>query len=151
MVGIGDIGVAEHGILATPALGSCVAVCLWDPRTQLAGLLHFMLPSSGGVVRTGERPELYADSGIPLLLTRMGRPSGRRPIHACLVGGSSPPGTSVLAVGRRNLVAARRALWAQRITLDAEDVGGSLARTVRLRAADGRVLVCAPGRHDLVL
>lgn len=150
-VGIGDIGVTTRGILATHALGSCIAVCLWDPDTRIAGLLHFMLPSSGGQTRTGERPELYADSGVPLLAKRMNYAGAGRRLRARIIGGSSVAGTSVFAVGQRNITAARRELWSLRITLDAEDVGGAIARTVRMRSIDGRVLIRAPGRRDLVL
>lgn len=150
VVGIGDIGVTDRGILATHALGSCIAVCLWDAEHHVAGLLHFMLPSSGGRIRTGERPEMYADSGIPLLVQRM-QHAGARSYRARIIGGSSIAGTSVFAVGQRNITAARRQLWSKRITLEAEDVGGSIPRTVRMRASDGRLLVRGPGRQDMVL
>ena len=47
-VGIGDFVVSNQkdDVITTIALGSCVAVCLWEPEARIAGMLHFMLPDS---------------------------------------------------------------------------------------------------------
>ena len=46
VIGIGELVVttAPDAEIVTHALGSCVAVCLWDPVTHVAGMLHFLLP-----------------------------------------------------------------------------------------------------------
>ena len=152
VVGIGESCVESTGILATHALGSCIAVCLWEERLHLAGLLHFMLPSSEGNTTRKDRPGLYADTGIDLLVGQMqARGADLRLVRARLIGGSSIAGTSAFAVGQRNITAARRRLWSRRITVDAEDVAGQIPRTVRMRTIDGRVLVTSPNRTDLIL
>ena len=48
VIGIGELAVttAPDVEIVTHALGSCVAVCLWDPVTHVAGMLHFLLPES---------------------------------------------------------------------------------------------------------
>lgn len=33
-------------ILTTYSLGSCIAVCLYDPATYAGGMLHYQLPDS---------------------------------------------------------------------------------------------------------
>lgn len=149
-VGIGEFAVARNGELVTHALGSCIAVCLWDARRRLGGLLHLMLPASAGKGRN--RPALYADTGIPLFVKGM-KEVGANPrrTRAYLIGGSSVAGTSVFAVGQRNIVAARRALYANRIVVMGEEVGGSIPRSVRMRVSDGQIIVTSPGLADRVL
>nr|MBO2470888.1 chemotaxis protein CheD [Bacillota bacterium] len=46
-VGMADLQVAKApDRLVTVGLGSCVAVCIYDPTAKVAGLAHVMLPSS---------------------------------------------------------------------------------------------------------
>ena len=47
VVGIGEYAVADQpdATIVTHALGSCIAVCAWDPDAGVGGLLHFMLPT----------------------------------------------------------------------------------------------------------
>ena len=48
VVGVGDGGVSRNpdSTIVTYALGSCVAVILYDPVAKVAGMLHYMLPES---------------------------------------------------------------------------------------------------------
>ncbi len=47
-VDVSDAKVSSNpmDILATYSLGSCVAVCLYDPVVIVGGMLHYQLPSS---------------------------------------------------------------------------------------------------------
>ena len=70
VIGIGEYGVSKHpdGVIVTHALGSCVAVCLWDPVASVAGMLHILLPDSRiNLERAAQQPGAFADTGIPLL------------------------------------------------------------------------------------
>jgi len=40
----GQLIVSAEPAAITTILGSCIAVCLWDPRTAIGGMNHFMLP-----------------------------------------------------------------------------------------------------------
>ena len=71
VVGVGDGGVTRdaESVLVTYALGSCIAVMLYDPVVKVAGMVHFMLPeSSASPEKSQARPWMFADTGIPLLL-----------------------------------------------------------------------------------
>ncbi len=48
VVGIGELAISSGAAdqIVTHALGSCIAVCLWDPVSNVAGLLHYLLPES---------------------------------------------------------------------------------------------------------
>ena len=55
-------------VLATYALGSCIALALHDPAARVGGMLHFMLPDSAIDPEKARRnPWMFADTGIPLL------------------------------------------------------------------------------------
>ena len=44
----GEHAIAQGpGVVISTLLGSCVAVCLWDPILQLGGMNHFLLPEEG--------------------------------------------------------------------------------------------------------
>lgn len=71
VIGIGDCRVSKDpsDVLVTHALGSCIAVLLYDPQAKVAGLLHYMLPESSlDPAGAAKRPCLFADTGISLLL-----------------------------------------------------------------------------------
>ena len=154
VVGIGEFIVTDQpgDVIVTHALGSCIAVCVWDPYHRVAGMLHFLLPESRiNLQRAADRPATFADTGIPLLFQaayRLGAEKARCRVR--LVGGAdvradAAPGTSSFKIGRRNLLAAKNVLWRNGVLIDTEEVGGRAVRTVHLWAADGRLQVTSGG------
>ncbi len=147
VVGIADLAVSNSpaDVIVTHALGSCVAVCVFDPVAHVGALLHFMLPDSRiNTERGRERPATFADTGIPLLFQsayRYGLEKGRAIVK--LVGGAEIAGIGQEAfkTGRRNALAAKQVLWRNGVMVDAEDTGSNVARTVHLGVADGRVRI----------
>lgn len=70
VIGIGELAVSRTPSLtiATHAVGSCIAVCIFDPIAAVAGMLHFLLPESAiNPERASRHPAVFADTGIPLL------------------------------------------------------------------------------------
>ncbi len=147
IVGIGELLVsdARDTVLVTHALGSCVAVCLFDPRVRVAALLHFMLPDSRiNPARGRERPATFADTGIPLLFQtayEYGLEKKRAVVK--LVGGAEIAGNggSLFRPGRRNTLAAKQVLWRNGVMVAAEDSGSNFPRTVHFAVHDGRLQV----------
>lgn len=146
VIGIGELVVTTDpdAEIVTHALGSCVAVCLWDSVSRVAGMLHFLLPEAQlSPERAAQQPATFADSGMPLLFQaayRAGAVKSRLRVY--LFGGAAitvAPGG--LDVGRRNALVAKRLLAQNGVRVDGEALGGSDSRTVSLCAADGRVLV----------
>lgn len=146
VVGISDCQVSGEpdAELVTYALGSCIAVSVWDPQKRIAGLLHYMLPESSMDPRKAEtNPCMFADTGIERLF-KMASEKGadRRRLVVRLAGGAQvldPQG--VFSIGKRNYQAARKMLWKYGILIASETVGGEVSRTVRLIAEDGRCRV----------
>jgi len=141
-------------VLSSIALGSCVAVCFWEPTVRVAGILHFMLPESRlNAERAREQPAVFADTGIALLFHSaysLGAQKKRCVVR--LIGGAEISGTrpaaveGIFNVGRRNILAARSALWRNGIMINGEAVGGTAARTITMAVADGRVIVKSEGQ-----
>ena len=157
VVGIGEFAVSNQpaDTIITHALGSCVAVCLFDPMAGVAGLIHVLLPEARiNPVRAAEQPAAFADTGIPLLFQsayKLGAEKKRCVVH--LIGGAeittSKDGNGAFNIGRRNILAAKNALWRNGVLIKAESVGGTIVRTVDLAAADGRIQIRS-GRDTLV-
>ena len=152
-VGLGELKVSQdpQEVLIAYGLGSCVAVCIHDPMTGVAGMLHVLLPEANGAAPTS--PARFADTGVPLLLaeaSKRGAVRGRLVVK--IVGGAAvlalPGAAPALQVGERNIQAVRAALARERLPLAAEDTGGTVGRTVQLFVRDGRVLVRTIGQGE---
>jgi len=147
VIGIGEFAVSNRpgDVIVTHALGSCIAVCVFDPRAGVAGMLHFLLPESSiNPDRARAQPGVFADTGIPLLLdaaSQYGLSKTRTIVT--LVGGAEMTQQSVssFATGRRNALAAKNVLWRAGVFVSGQEIGGSGARTLYLSVADGRMEV----------
>lgn len=143
-VGISDLKLCRApDELITYALGSCVGVCLADVSAGIAGMSHFMLPSSKEV--PGDNNLLkFADTAIQLLydiMLSMGADKGR--ITAKIAGGADMFGRigSLGNIGMRNAAAAKDMLKKLGIPLIAEDIGSNYGRTVLFDAKTGSMTV----------
>jgi chemotaxis protein CheD len=148
VIGIGEYAVSAdtNAVLVTHALGSCIAVCLWDPTAHVAGMLHFLLPDSRvNPTRAAQQPATFADLGIPILFQAAYKLGATKPrCIVKLVGGADVTGVQghgLLEVGRRNQVAAKNLLWRNGVLIKAERLGGSEPRNVILSIADGGVRI----------
>jgi chemotaxis protein CheD len=156
-VQIGEIVVSDapDDTLVAYGLGSCVAVCLYDPVTQVGGMLHALLPTALG--KDGGAPTKFVDRGTPLLiesLLELG--AGRNRLVAQLCGGArtlSAPGfeSDWLSIGERNVQAAEDALQAAGLRIHAQATGGRVGRTVRFSIANGQVTIKSLGQGEQVL
>lgn len=150
IVGIADCRVSadQADTLVTYALGSCMAVAIWDPVARVAGLLHYMLPDSSiDASKSRERPFMFADTGIPLLFrTAYDCGAGKRRLVVRVAGGAQViDDHGVFDIGRRNYLALRRILWRAGVLIHAEDVGGTVSRSVRLDVRTGAMWVRTGG------
>ncbi|HVJ07076.1 MAG TPA: chemotaxis protein CheD [Acidisarcina sp.] len=145
-VGVGDCQVSNNpdASLVTYALGSCMAVTIYDPMARVGGMLHYMLPDSRiDQTKASQRPWMFADTGIPLLFRwayRLGAVKSRLLVAA--VGGAQMVGTDgVFDIGKRNQLALRRIFWKAGVLVHCEEVGGNLPRTLWMNLGNGRILL----------
>lgn len=140
---IGEIVIGKgFDQLVAIALGSCVAVIIYDPKVKVAALAHVALP--GGLfnrekAHNGRQEKLgrYADTAITECI-RLLKIMGVKPYNfkAKIAGGSTMFGTKGLLglglkIGDRNILASKENLKFNNIGLQCEDVGGNMSRTVR--------------------
>ena len=154
-VGIADMKMAQgNGVLITYALGSCIGLCFHDPRLRLGALLHIMLPLN---MEAGRKNEMkYADTGIRETLKQMtAHGANKARITAKIAGGAKMfevAGNGALGnIGQRNIESVRMTLRREGIRLLAENVGGSVARTLSFDAATGQGFIKAYGQPDIFL
>lgn len=152
-VGVGDCKVsnAAETVLATYALGSCIAVAIHDPVAAVGGLLHFMLPESSlNPAKASQYPFMFADTGIPLLFhSAYGLGAEKRRLVVWAAGGAQVMDENgVFNIGKRNHLALRKILWKAGVMIHGEETGGTASRSVRLEVATGRFWVRGPGTAD---
>ncbi|MDE6837965.1 MAG: chemotaxis protein CheD [Acutalibacter sp.] len=155
VIGIADMKMTNGSEeLITYALGSCCGICLYDPNIRLAAMVHIMLPLN---MEAGRKNTMkYADTGIRETLRQMEVKGARKPrIVAKVAGGAkmfAVSGTGSLGnIGQRNIESVHKVLRAEGIRLAAEDVGGSVARTLSFDPSTGRATIRSYGKPDIVL
>jgi chemotaxis protein CheD len=146
VIGIGECAVSTDpkATLVTYALGSCIAVTLFDPALRIGGLLHFMLPDSSlDREKAIQRPGMFADTGVPLLLQKAyQRGALRSRMEVSVMGGAHVMDDGGnFDIGRRNHLALRKIFWKEGVLVRSEDVGGTQSRTVRLEMSSGRIVI----------
>lgn len=146
-IGIADMNVAKgEDELVTFALGSCVAICLYDSVLKIAGMIHIMLPDSKQLSNGNKQPLKFADTGLLELLKAMQLKGARaNGLTAKIAGGAqmfaetsnSPLGN----IGGRNTQAVKAGLARFKIPIVAEDTGKNYGRTCYFDAATGTMLI----------
>ncbi|GAB7078647.1 chemotaxis protein CheD [Megalodesulfovibrio paquesii] len=153
IIGVGEFSASRipGEDLKTFALGSCVAIILYDSSCKVAGMAHVALPDSSiNRSKSSELPGYFADTAVPALLAAVSQANaGKLPpgLHARLAGGASVlRGPDQFQIGKRNLAAVRNALAKYRVRISGEEVGGSISRTVSVDLHSGSISIHSPGR-----
>lgn len=152
-VGIADMKMTRgSGVLITYALGSCIGLCFEDPGLRLGALLHVMLPVN---METGRKNAFkYADTGIRETLRQMmAQGALKTRITVKIAGGAKMfevSGGNLGNIGQRNIESVHTILRQEGIRLIAEDVGGTVARTLLFDVASGQGCIRSYGRKDVL-
>lgn len=128
----GSWAVEAERPLAT-LLGSCVAVCLFDPLARVGGINHFMLPSMQRSNHDDVDSLLSGDYAMEALLNALLHRGGRKErLQAKAFGGGTIINTSgqMMNIGLRNTTFAREWLEREGIPLLASDFLGPWSRKV---------------------
>lgn len=128
-----EISSNPHATLST-ILGSCVSVCMWDPRVGVGGMNHFLLAQGGG--KTDVKYGAYA---MEMLINRLLRAGAQRSALQCkLFGGAVLSGFGG-NIGHKNAQFARDFIATEGITCLAESLEGNKPRRVRFAPTTGKV------------
>lgn len=153
IVGIADCQISNDPdcVLVTYALGSCIAVAIYDAAAGVAGMLHFMLPESSiDPNRARERPYMFADTGIPMLFRAAYQQGAEKKRIVVRVAGGAQviDDHGIFDIGRRNYLALRKILWKAGVLIQGEQVGGTNSRTLRLEVSTGTMWLRGGGVEE---
>jgi len=138
-VGIGDVSASRHPVSLHTVLGSCVAVCLWDPVAKAGGMNHILVPYSGSA-ECGSRCGVHA---MELLINAVMKEGGdrRRFVAKAFGAGNVLRVFQAPTVGELNARFVREFLSTEKIPLVGERMGGDRAVRVVFHTHSGRAFV----------
>jgi len=144
-IGPGEYFVGRSGTVVKTLLGSCIAVCLYDPKAQVFGLNHFLL-ATDKLKRSdilGSRSGYYGVHAMELVINGMLKlgASKQRIVAKVFGGGNVIPRLTGRrgdfdTVGEQNIAFAREFLKLERMTVISEDVGGDHGRVIYFDSND---------------
>ncbi|HTF21841.1 MAG TPA: chemotaxis protein CheD [Chryseolinea sp.] len=135
----GQFFITTVPMLITTVLGSCVSVCLWDKRTKVAAINHYLLPGTSDDL-SGDATRGYLSIHL-LVRSLRNRQVQLEDIEAKVFGGShSLHSTSdIYKVGERNASMAFEILKQYGISVVAHHVGGIVGRKIVFNTSNGKV------------
>ncbi len=148
----GDFYVSADEELVTTVLGSCVSVCIHDPRVGIGGMNHFMLPEPLGErdswSATAGRAARYGSDAMEQLINTMLVMGCRRVDMQLKVFGGGRVLTQLSDIGQHNIEFVTRYIAAEKLTLCASDLGDVYPRQVQFFPHTGRARVRLLRRRD---
>jgi chemotaxis protein CheD len=137
----GTLFAKDGDYVITTVLGSCIAVCLWDPVLRKGGMNHYKLPLWNGDGLPSPKFGNIATNKLLELMLGMG--CRKENIKAKVFGGGAviQSTSGLLNVGQRNIEAARSTLAEHRIPIIASDMGGEYSRKVIFNTREGSILM----------
>jgi chemotaxis protein CheD len=140
----GEYYVTRGDEAVTTVLGSCISACVRDPKLNVGGMNHFMLPEDNSVgpnnwldpaVGLATRYGSYAMESLINDLLKLG--ATRERLEIKLFGGGRIL-TGMTDVGERNIGFIKSYMQLEGLRVAAEDMGGTQPRKVIYFPASGR-------------
>jgi chemotaxis protein CheD len=136
---IGEVAASKSSAVLDTLLGSCVAVCLYDPKLRIGGMNHILLPKC----QAGDKSSRCGVHAMELLINELMKLGGekKRFVAKAFGGANVLPGLKVSAIGEGNAEFVRQFLGTERIPLVAERMGGDNAVHLFFHSDTGRAFV----------
>ena len=141
----GHLLVCEKPAKITTILGSCVAVCMWDPTRGIGGMNHFMLPLPTTGAAGGPR---FGSVAMESLIAGLRAAGARLPfLRARVYGGScmfanmNPAAGKKVHLGTQNVNLALDFISRNGMELVDVQTGGSRGRKLVFDTQEGTVCV----------
>lgn len=137
----GEVIASNNGLILETLLGSCIAVCLWDPIAGVGGMNHFILPDS---TDSSKAPANFGVHAIRLLIDQCISLGGNRSrLEAKVFGGGQMLAciASEGSVSQRNVQFVHEFLAAEHIPVVSKDVAGVCARRISFDTRSGKIIV----------
>lgn len=142
-VDMAEMKIDSRPVHLVSCVGSCIAICIHDSSSRRGGLAHIMLPQAD-LFPQENLPAKFADTAVPTLIKAIKNSRTDSVLVAKIAGGANMfPNIrqQSLAIGAKNIEAAKNALRVNKVPLLGEDVGGTQGRKVIFNTTTGRVIV----------
>jgi chemotaxis protein CheD len=134
----------ENREMLVTILGSCISVCLRDPKLKIGGMNHILLPGEARVSGGGdvlEYPSRYGAYAMEELINSMIKlGASKTRMEAKIFGGGNVINTSAM-IGDRNIKFVTDYLAQENIPVLSSDVGGETARRLHFYPDTGKAMV----------
>ncbi|MFZ5571185.1 MAG: chemotaxis protein CheD [Thermodesulfobacteriota bacterium] len=140
---IGELHVSQTPAVIYTLLGSCVAVCLFDPTQGIGGMNHILLPGIAGS-KMDDATSRYAHNAIEMLINSLMRLGAKqRNLIAKAFGGAHLLQTisDHRGVGRHLSEFVLGFLAEKKIRIESYDLGGADVRKIYFHTDTGMVLL----------
>ena len=134
----GEMAVSRQPSDIATLLGSCVSICLYNKKTKVGGLNHFMLPSGTKEDMKGK----YGDYATEKLVEMMRRlDPNLRNLEASIYGGAAVVGhlNTGVGIGIKNIEMAETMLKKYGIRIATREVGGENGRKIFFNSETGQI------------
>jgi len=135
----GDVATSASPAMLETLLGSCVAVCLFDPRLRIGGMNHILLPEGSDDMRCTR----FGINAMELLINQLMKAGAdRKSLVAKAFGGAAVfASMNTVKVGEMNAEFVREYLKLERIPLIGQRLGGTNAVHVYFHTNTGKAIV----------
>ena len=136
----GDFCVTNQEVVLTTVLGSCIAVCIYDPSMGYGGMNHFMLPKLTGDFDL-DKPLRYGLFAMEQLINQLWKSGCKKHNLKLKVIGGGRMMDGFSDIGKLNIEFIEQYVKDEKLDLIASDLGGDYARKLAFFPATGRLLV----------
>ena len=125
----------DPNVVMKTILGSCIAVCMWDPVKCVGGMNHFLLPGDCGNSESAMR---FGVNAMELLVNELSKAGATRSDLKAKIFGGAKMYTGGKDIGRLNAECAEWFLKAEDIDITGRCIGGLQGRGIRFWPVGGR-------------
>ncbi len=145
---MGGLEIADNQSEFKTFVGSCVAICLYDPNAKIGAMAHVMLPKYNLTKPLVNSDEIgkYADHAVNTMIDKLiSKGADMKKIKAKMAGGatifSHESNNDLFNIGPRNVKALRSILTDKKIPLVSEDTGLGSGRWIKFNVNTGDMIV----------
>ncbi len=141
---VGECYIGGGNDIICTVLGSCIAICLYDKKRHIGGMIHYLLPEMSNNRDVNLSILHFGDSSIEYLINKLLlKGADKQMLVAKIFGGAniSDTVTENESVGHKNIIAARNILKMNKINILTEDVGLEISRKIYFLPGSNKVFL----------
>ncbi|NOZ67030.1 MAG: chemoreceptor glutamine deamidase CheD [Alphaproteobacteria bacterium] len=130
---------SDHVIMTT--LGSCIAVCMYDPVMQVGGMNHFLLPEEKNNADKNTYNMRYGNHAMEVLLNEILKRGGQKERLVLKAFGGGNVLSLTANIGSHNQQFLKQYIADEGLVLDMCDLGGDFPRRLAFYPSSGNAYV----------